>query len=191
MGLAPAFTVSATHPRDIYFTEGPPGPIRLFATLEGFGQWSNGNQFSLPAQVADDQLVLAYSPADLDDEADIVHAAELWGRSTVKLWVRVRYVPPDHQMLLVFEVNRLWTSDQIPAQVGVQIFIGSKWVKTEPIDNDTETFALLIDAPDITVTSNENEAFYPEFFDYVLYLRLAGTPAYNGIGFRGVNGYFI
>ncbi len=191
-GIEPAFMLSAAQPRFVTLDEADPTRARLWASLRGFGQHSNGNQFSLPAQVEDDQFVLAYAPAALDDMGDITSISEaIWSHSALMLWVKVRDLPPDHQLLLVFGARKLWAFDQTPIDMALQLYVGTKWTRSEPIDDQTEILALLLDAPELSTTSNTTDAFFPDFFEYVVYLRLASSHPDCGIGITGIHGYTI
>ena len=189
MGLSPAFQVSATHPQVFEFESRAPEHPRVFATLQGFGGWSKGATFSLPAQVANDELLLGYSPASLTDEADFTDVADaIWRRSAVMLWVRLaRDVGANHQLLIIFGLRGV----HIPADTTMQFFVGTDWVRSESIHDGVETVALLIDAPPISETENESDAFYPAYYDYIVYARMASEAADSAVALTGIHGYIL
>jgi hypothetical protein len=48
--------------------------------------------------------------------------------------------------------------------------------------------ALLIDAPPISETENETDAFYPAYYDYIVYGKLASEVADSAVALTGIHG---
>ncbi len=79
----------------------------------------------------------------------------------------------DHQILVVWGLKKY--SSLEPA---AQFFVGTEFVRSEPIDDEKETIALLLDSPG-------------EGYVYLsLYCRLAGNP-YDKAYFTGVEGFIL
>lgn len=178
MPLDPAFRLSATNPRSYgYDPEAPDAPF-VSARIEGFGisvgSWA---PFHLPAQVDNDELILGCDPSDPADENDItVWSSQIQRRSVVGCYVYGSNVRDDQQYLFVFGFKkRTLTGGALGPYV--QFFVGTEWVQTAKIDDQTETVALLVDAGPGTVT---------------VWARLAASIAeFAQVGFTGVEGFII
>lgn len=175
MPLEPAFVVSATSPVSTGYVPGAPGSPFVNAWLTGFGVLAEAgsSSASLPGQLANDEMILGYDPVDPADENGITdEVSQLKRHNTFWCAIDGHNVRDDHQYLLIYGFKR-----RSAGGATVQFFVGSEWVLSESIDNDTETIALLLDAPG------------PGWV-YV-YARLASEVYWARVGLTGIEGFLI
>lgn len=174
MPLEPAFALSATNPVSHGYNPQTPTAPYAIGYLHGYGVYAgSGGQWRLPDQVANDEMIIGHDPVDPADENDITDIeSQLRRRNTLWCQIYGNNVRSDHQYLLVFGFKKRTT-----AAVTVQFFVGTEWVLSESIDDDTETVALLLDAPGPGLV--------------FVYARLASQSASARVGLTGIEGFII
>jgi hypothetical protein len=129
-------------------------------------------------------LIIGNDAVDLDDTSLTPYPEQMWRRCFIEVGLHGYNLSDDHQILLVFGFKkRGWGS-------AMQFFVGTEWVHSEPIENDTETIALLVDASSATqyfhrVTGD------PVFRYLELHARLAAEDFSGRVGFTGVEGFVL
>lgn len=176
MALTAQFSISAANPSGHGYS-GAGNPY-LFGGLLSYGGYTSlGTRYRLGDQYSNDELIIGFDPVDLADESDITnYIDDLYRRNTYRLLVGAYDVRADHQFLFVFGFTNP-AAGIFPA--GVQFFVGAEWVQSEPIDDDVETVALLVDSPGDGFTS----------FD--IFIRLAAEAPYARIGLTGIEGFLL
>ncbi len=174
MALNPFFSLSAVNP--FVYTYDPANPNDPYANawLYSYGGHTRfDSPYKLQDQVNDDQIIVGYDAVDPADENDITnYTDELYKRCVIYTYFRGINVTPAQQYLLIFEFHRLYYN------TAVQFFVGTDWVRTEPLNNTDDQVALLIDVPGNNVYVN-------------VYARLAADFYHKSMGFRGVGCYLI
>ncbi len=172
MPLQAAFALSATNPPSNGPNPGGPDAPHVDAYLSAYGIYAAEiGGHSLPDQVANDEIIIGFDPVDPADENDITHWSQMSQRNTIQCHIVGHNLHDDHQYLLICGFKKRI------APVIVQFFVGSEWVLSEPIDDDTETVALLLDAP---VSSW-----------LFVKARLASQNPVARVGFTGIEGFIL
>jgi hypothetical protein len=173
MALEPALVLSAVNPFWSGYDPASPTAPHVNAALFSFGGFTMGvSPYGVSDQVSNDELIIGYDPADPADENDLTSINDdICRRSAISVAIHGANVTADHQYLLVFGLAK---HRGTPI---AQFFVGTKWVKSETIDNDTETVALLIDAP--------GPGRVP------VRMRLAANDSYAVLGITGIEGFII
>lgn len=174
MPLEPAFTLSATNPYSNGYDAGAPTASYVTAHVSGYGVFAGSSTpWELSAQFANDEVIIGYDPVDPADENDITDVySQLMQRNTFRCYIYGYNVRDDHQYLLVFGFKK-----RAYLAATVQFFVGTEWVLSETIDDDTETVALLLDAP------GPGSVF--------VYARLASQSVMARVGLTGIEGFII
>ncbi len=174
MALNPFFSLSAVNPS--VYTYDPANPNDPYATAWLYsygGHTSFYSPYKLQDQVNDDQIIVGNDAVNPADENDITnYADELSKRCVISTFFYGTNVTPKQQYLLIFEFHKLYDN------TAVQFFVGTDWVRTEPLNNTDDQVALLIDVPGNNVWVS-------------LYARLAADSSYKSMGFRGVECFLI
>ncbi len=174
MALNSFFSLSAVNPFVYTYNPANPNDPYVHAYLYSYGGHTRSYfPYRLPNQVNDDQIIVGYDAVDLADENDITnYADEIRKRCVIQTFFRGRNVTTAQQYLLVFKFHKLVDN------TAVQFFIGTDWVRTEPLNNTDDQVALLIDVP------GNNMWVY-------VYARLAADYPARSMGFKGVECYLI
>ena len=174
MALTPAFVVSAASPYASGYDPASPDAPYAYGYLSSYGGLTFGSPpYRLPDQAANDELFLGLAAADPSDENNITnYMDQIYRRNVVCLSVGLYNLKGDEQILLVYGLRRY-------SNAVAQFFVGGEFVHAEPIDNPTETIALLVEPIDTELN---------------VFLRIAGesdgqllTRAF----FTGVEGFII
>jgi hypothetical protein len=176
MALTPQFSISALNPSASGYS-GAGNPY-LYGSLYSYGGMTGPySPNRLDAQHSNDELIIGYDPFDPADENDITNYGDgILRRSAYRLDVGAYGVRADHQFLFVFGLtNPLNLSHPAVAQ----FFVGTEWVRSDPIDDPTETVALLVDSPgDGTAALN-------------IFVRLAAQSPSARIGLTGIEAFIL
>ena len=125
----------------------------------------------------DGELIIGFDPVDPADENDITNLFDgLLGRNSYHMRVLALDVGADDQFLFVFGFTNP-AAGIFPAVV--QFFVGAEWVLSEPIDDEVETVALLVDSPGDGDTSLN------------IFIRLAADLPQARIGLTGIEGFLL
>ncbi len=176
MALTPAFVVSAASPTASGYDPASPDAPYAYGNLSSYGGLTYGSPpYRLPDQAANDELFLGFSAADPSDENNITnYVDQIFGRNVVALHLGFLNMKGDEQILLVYGLRRY-------NNAVAQFFVGTEFVQAQPIDDPTETIALLVDVP--------GAAFFLS-----VYLRIAGQSDGQWFAralFTGVEGFII
>lgn len=176
MTLSPEFVLTPTNPWvSSYDPANPSGPYAHAYVRSYGGLTFPGLGLRLPDQVANDELLLGRELVDPLEEADITDwAKQIVARSVIFLSVVLKNMTGDEQLLLVYGLKKDGTFD-----TSAQFFVGTEFIRTEPIDDPTETVALLIDVP------NAGDS------NLVVYMRIAGGATASRAFFSGVGGFIL
>ena len=175
MALAPQFSISAVNPSESGYS-GSGNPY-LAGYLSSYGGYTSYfPPYRLGDQYTNDELIIGYDPVDPTGENDITsYYDDVYRRSAFRLFVQAYDVRADHQFLFVFGLTNPLT--YYPAVA--QFFIGAEWVRSDPIDDPTETVALLVDSPgDGTAALN-------------IFVRLAAQSPSARIGLTGIEAFIL
>ena len=143
MTLNTLFSLSALNPVVYTYDAANPNDPFARAVLYSFGGTTRFYQpYRLQDQINDDQIIVGYSTVDLADENDITNIYdELYNRSVIYTYFRGVNVTTAQQYLLIFEFHKLYSN------TAAQFFVGTDWVRTEPLNNTNEQVAITIDVP--------------------------------------------
>jgi len=177
MALTPAFVVSAASPYASGYDPASPDAPYASVYLSSYGGLTDSNPpYRLPDQAANDELFLGFNAADPSDENNITnYVDQIFRRNVVNLGVALYNLKGDEQILLVYGLRR-------HGNAVAQFFVGGEFVQAEPIDDPTETIALLLDVP------GAGFSWLP------VYLRIAGQSDGQWFAralFTGVEGFII
>ena len=177
MSLTPHFVVSPASPyANGYDPANPNAPYAQYAFLNSYGGVAEASSPArLPDQAANDELLLGYNAVDPSDENNITnYVDQIFGRNVVALHLGFLNMKGDEQILLVYGLRKY-------TNAVAQFFVGTEFVQAQPIDDPTETIALLVDVP--------GAAFFLS-----VYLRIAGESDgryWARAFFTGVEGFII
>jgi len=175
MALVPEFSVSAVNPYvSGYSGSGTPYLSGYLLSYGGFTSYYS--PYSIDAQHSGDELIIGYDPVDPADESDLAsYNDDVYRRCVFRLVVGADDVRADHQFLFVFGFTNPVTFYPAVAQ----FFVGTEWIRSDPIDDPTETVALLVDSP------GDGSTFLN------IFVRLAAESQYARIGLTGIEGFIL
>lgn len=174
MALDTLFSLSALNPLvNGYDPANPNDPYANAYLFSYGGNTRHVSRYTLQNQANDDQIVIGVDPVSLGDEDDIASFdAQIYRRCAIQVVFYGYNVTSAQQYLLIFGLRTL------DGGTSAQFFVGTDWVRTEPLSATDEQVALLIDVPGNDVAVH-------------LFVRLAAASAYSAMGFRGMDCYLI
>ena len=175
MALTPEFSISAVNPSESGYSGS--GIPYLYGALYSYGGYTSASYgYRLGDQHSNDELIIGYDPVDPADESDLTSVLDgINRRSAYLLYLYAGSVRADNQFLLIFGLTNPYTTYPAVAQ----FFVGTEWVRSDPIDDSTETVALLVDSP-----GDGNSTL-------TIYVRLAANSPYGRIGLTGIEGFLL
>jgi hypothetical protein len=174
MAIKPFFSLSAVKPSETTYDPANTNDPYAHAYLKSYGGVTRYyTPYRRQDQVNDDQIIIANDAVDLADENDINnYTNDLYKRCVIYTFFSGVNVTTAQQYLLIFEFHKLYDN------TAVQFFVGTDWVRTEPLNNTDDQVALLIDVPGNNMWVS-------------VYARLAADHNRKSMGFRGVECFLI